>query len=277
MRSLPKRWEGSYNPRPMNIGWIDTHAHLHWPDFGDLAGAIERARAAGVVHVVTLATDRASSLATRRLREASSSVSVGYGIHPNDVGAATDDDFAAVASMLREGDAVAVGETGLDFYRDRSPREKQERLFREHLALARELALPVVVHTRESFAACVTAIREFPGVRGVFHCFSEGPREAETALDLGFHISFAGNLTYGKNEPLREAAAQAPLERLLVETDAPFLTPVPHRGKRRNEPALVPLTGRTLASIRGLTPEEMATITTRNARAFFGIGGGNGA
>ena len=176
---------------------------------------------------------------------------------------------------------MAVGETGLDFYRDRSPREKQERFFRDHLSLASEIGLPVVVHTRESFAACAAAIAEFPGVRGVFHCFSEGPREAEVALGLGFHLSFAGNLTYCKNDanPLREAAALAPLDRLLVETDSPFLTPVPHRGKRRNEPALVPLTGRTLAAIRGVTPEEMATITTRNARAFFALAGGesNGA
>jgi TatD DNase family protein len=254
--------------------WIDTHAHLHWPDFDALESVLERARAAGVVHVVSLATDRESCRAARRLRERSQTISVGYGIHPNDCGSAQPRDFEEVEAMLREGDAVSVGETGLDFYRDRAPREAQEALFRRHLAVARDLDLPVVVHCRESFAACVEAIREFPGVRGVFHCFSEGAKEAEIAVGLGFHVSFAGNLAYPNSEAIREAAACVPADRVLVETDAPFLTPPPHRGKRRNEPAFVALTGAALASVRGVSPQEAAAMTTRNARALFRLAGG---
>ncbi len=257
-------------------GWIDTHAHLDWPDFADLAEVLRQARAAGVEHVVTVGTDRASSLKARSLAKRESGISAAFGVHPNEAGRATDEDWREVEALLREGDAIGVGETGLDFYRDRSPRDRQETLFRRHLALARELELPVIVHSRESFAPCLAAIREFPGVRGVFHCFSGGPEEAEEAQSASFYLSFAGNLAYPKSERLREAAASAPIDRLLVETDSPFLTPPPHRGKR-NQPAFVAETGRALAAIRGLPEEEMAAVTSRNARALFGprLKGGN--
>ncbi len=171
--------------------------------------------------------------------------------------------------MARSAGVVAIGEIGLDYYRDLSPREVQREALARQFALARELDLPIILHNRESHADLVRLLREHgQGLRGVFHCFIGDQAMARDALDLGFYLSFAGPLTYPKNVELGEVAAWAPLERILVETDAPYLAPTPYRGKR-NEPAYVTQVAARLAELRALPIEEVAAATTRNAEALF--------
>jgi TatD DNase family protein len=193
----------------------------------------------------------------------------GVGTHPHDATTLTSEALAEQRTLAQQSGVVAIGEVGLDFYRNLSPREAQREALVAQLALAHELDLPVILHNRESHKEMISLLRAHAtGVRGVFHCFIGDRAMATDALDLGFYLSFAGPLTYPRNEELREVAAWAPADRILVETDSPYLSPQPLRGKR-NEPQHVALVAHTLAQARGISDEEVATLTTHNASALF--------
>jgi TatD DNase family protein len=251
---------------------IDSHAHLEGPRLlPGLAGVLDRARQAGVVQVVAMGTTAESSAETVRIAQAHRGVFAAVGIHPNDAASAAQDDWARVLTMAGQARVVAIGETGLDRYRNRTPFPLQQEYFARHLALALANDLPVVIHCREcegEIAAQLAALNR--PVRGVLHSFSGTWDQARAFLDLGLAISFAGQITFANKalDVLRDAAARIPIDRLLVETDSPYLSPHPHRGQT-NEPARVRLTALRLAEIRGLSFPELARATTTNAQRLF--------
>jgi TatD DNase family protein len=245
---------------------FDTHCHLGFAGEGDPVAEHARAAAAGVTAMLVVGVDADSSRAARGLARLPG-VRWSAGLHPNEA-LRFDAEFAAVAELAAAPACAAVGETGLDCYRDRCPLPQQERSLRAHLALARASGLPVILHCRDAFAPLFAVLRSEPPVRGVMHCFSGGPAEARAALDLGLYLSFAGPLTYPKNATLRAVAAAAPADRVLVETDAPFLPPQPRRG-RRNEPAFVVHTLQALAEARKITAAAAADCTFANAERLF--------
>lgn len=254
---------------------IDTHAHLDDAQFhDDLPAVLDRAAAAGVGHIVTIATTAASSALCVRLAEQFTLLSATVGIQPNNVAQERPDAWDEVVRLVGHGRVVAVGETGLDRHWDYTPFAQQEDYFARHLELARQHRRAVVIHCREAEADVVRMLRadfERHGpVRAVMHSFTGDLGTAEACLAMGMFISFAGMLTYKNAEALRAVAARIPLERLLVETDSPYLAPVPVRG-RRNEPAFVTHTAACLAGLLGITLERLADSTTRNARALFGL------
>ena len=249
---------------------IDSHCHLDDPQFdSDRDAAIERARAAGVAHIVAIGTGKGPPdlEAGIRLAETHEFISATAGIHPHDARKAGPDDFARLPELLRHPKVIAVGEIGLDYHYNFSPPEVQREVFVRQLAMAREARLPIVIHTREAWDDLLAILREHwdPSLRGIMHCFSGGPEEAGQSLDLGFYISFAGVVTFPKAHRVQAVAREVPLDRILVETDAPYLAPVPHRGKR-NEPAFVVETARKIAELRGATLEEVAAASTANFR-----------
>ncbi|HWE25889.1 MAG TPA: TatD family hydrolase [Myxococcales bacterium] len=260
---------------------IDSHAHLDFDDYGDdLAATVGRAHEAGLVHVVVVGQWRDSGeqrpgrrggMAAARdalelARTDRSFFSATAGIHPHDAARATASDLRELEAICAEPDCVAVGECGLDYHYDRSPREVQRETFAAQVRLAKALEKPVVVHTREADADTANILeREMGRDGGVIHCFTGDWVAAQRYLELGLHISLSGVLTFKAADALRDAAARIPLDRLLVETDCPFLTPVPHRGKR-NEPAYVRLTAECLARIRAIAVEDVGRATTENAR-----------
>jgi TatD DNase family protein len=252
---------------------IDTHAHLDDEQFrDDLPAVLERAAAAGVRRVVTIATTAASSAACVALAERHPMLAATVGIQPNHVAQAETDAWDRVAAAVKHARVVAVGETGLDRYWDYTPFAQQEEYFARHLELARQHGLAVVIHCRQAEADVVRMLRtdyERHGpVRGVMHSFTGDLATAEACLAMGLYISFAGMVTYKNAQALREVAARIPPDRLLVETDSPYLAPVPVRGKR-NEPAYVVHTAACLASVQGVAAAVVAEHTTRNARALF--------
>jgi len=260
---------------------IDSHAHLDFADYGDdLPATLRRAREAGLVHVVVVGQwrepderrpgTRAGMAAARDAIELASSdrsfLSATAGIHPHDAARATAADLRELESLCREPDCVAVGECGLDYHYDRSPREVQREVFAAQARVAKSLRKPLVVHTREADLDTASILeRELGPEGGVIHCFTGDWAAAQRYLALGLHISVSGVLTFKAADALRDAAARIPLDRLLVETDCPFLAPVPHRGKR-NEPSYVRLTAERLAELRGLSVAAVERATTENAR-----------
>lgn len=258
----------------MGPGLFDSHAHLDFADFGDdVEAVLDRARAAGVAGVVTVGSgrglggnDAAVALANRH-----GDVWAAVGIHPHDARLADAAAMERVGALLDRDRVVAVGETGLDYRYDRSPRSEQRAAFVAHVRLAREMRLPLVVHSREAEADTM-AILEGEGAAdagGVLHCFSGGDEMARRALAIGLRISFSGVITFPKADALRAVARDVvPLDRTLIETDAPFLAPVPRRG-RRNEPAYVVHTAAKLAEIHGVSIGDVARITTLAARDLF--------
>lgn len=258
---------------------FDTHCHLADRAFrADLDEALARARLAGVAGMVCVGYDLASSRAAAELAGREERVWAAVGIHPHDAARAGRGWVAELRKLARRDKVVAIGETGLDFYRDLSPRPAQKDVFRRHLELALELGLPVIVHDRDAHDETVEILREAHAGQsggatppGVMHCFSGGPDHAQACLGLGFCLSFAGPLTYPKSDKVREIAAAAPADRLLVETDAPYLAPQAQRG-HRNEPAFVAEVAAALAAVRGVSPKEAAALTTANARRLFGLG-----
>lgn len=253
---------------------VDTHAHLTLDRLReDLPAVLERARAAGVEAIITVGIDPADSRAAVALAQATPGVWATVGVHPHDVAELSEavlDDLAALAGAEK---VVGWGEIGLDYYRNRAPREMQRKWFREQLARARQLDLPVVIHDREAHAETLELLHEVAGSgwRGVFHCFSGDRAFARDVLALGFHLSVPGPVTYPKNEELRRVVAEMPLERLLLETDCPFLAPQPVRGKSC-EPAHIVHTAAVVARVRGLEAADVARITTRASRDLFGVG-----
>lgn len=260
---------------PSAATWIDSHCHLTDDRFdGDRQGVVDRARAAGVAEIVTIASDLADSRAALELTATLPDVYGTAGIHPHEAGAAREGDLEAIRELATsEARIVAVGETGLDFHYDNSPRDAQTGWFRRQVELAAELGLPVVVHSRDADAETAEVIRDLgDGVTGVLHCFTAGTALLEAGLDAGWYVSFSGIASFGSFQG-GESVRRVPADRLLVETDAPYLAPVPMRGKR-NEPAFVPLVGEAVARIRDDDPAELARRTTENARRFYGIGPG---
>lgn len=252
---------------------VDAHCHLEPDDFPDAEPLLERARAAGLVHAVVvgqLQRDGDFGSALEVAAKAPGFLSPTVGIHPHDAAQATEAHFETLARLCARPEVVAVGEAGLDYYYDRSPREVQEQAFRRQCELARTLGKPLVVHVRDAHADCHRIIQEAGLSRGQIHCFTGDTAAARAYLELGFHLSISGVVTYKKTEALQDAVRFAPLYRLLVETDTPFLAPVPFRGKK-NEPALVKETARKVAELKGLTLEEVAEATSRNAAALFGF------
>jgi TatD DNase family protein len=258
---------------------IDTHAHLFDDRFrSDLAAVLKRAADAGVERAVCIGIDRESSLATVRLANQYPILVAAVGIQPNHAAEARPGDWDAVVKLAEtEPRVVAIGETGLDRYWDRTPFALQEDYFARHIELARRLGKPFVIHCREAEADVVRVLRaeveKHGPIRAVMHSFSGDPATARACLDMGLHISFAGMITYKTAQDLRDVAREVPPERLLVETDCPYLSPVPHRGKR-NEPAFVAHTAACIAGARGVSAEVVAEHTTRNARELFGLSGG---
>ena len=255
---------------------IDTHAHLDDPRFADdLPAVLDRAADTGVIRVLTIGIDLATSRAALDLAARHPDrLSAVVGIQPNHVAEAGPGDFVEVARLAADPRAVAIGETGLDRYWDKAPFELQEEYFVRHLDLARRLGKPVVIHCRDAGPDAVRVLRDVfdrrGPVRGVMHSFTGDAETARACLDLGLHLSFAGMLTYKTASDLREVAKAVPPDRLLVETDSPYLAPVPVRGKR-NEPAFVAHTAACLAVLLGLSVEQLAATTTRNARDLFGL------
>jgi TatD DNase family protein len=260
---------------PLPARLVDSHAHLQGPEFaGDLAAVIERARGAGVAKIIVVggAGSLASSRNAIELARAHEGLFATVGMHPHDARQLSEADFDALSAWAREERVVAVGETGLDFHYEHSPREVQMELFARFIALARARELPLVVHSRAADREVIALLRrEGRGeARGVLHCFTSDYSTARELLDLGFYISFSGIVTFKNAGPLRDVARRIPLERLLIETDAPYLAPVPHRGKR-NEPAFVRLVADTLAQVKGIPVEELAAATSGNAKTLFGV------
>jgi len=249
----------------------DSHAHLYWKDFdADRSEVLARARAAGVTRMVIVGTDRASSEAAFALCADEPGLFPTAGIHPHDAQDAGPAERAAIEALCRRPECVGVGETGLDFFKNFSPRAEQLDAFLWHLDLAQRLDKPVVIHCRDAHADVVRCLAQFPHVRGVMHCYTMGPEELPPYLAHGLHISFSGVVTYPKNAENRAAAALVPPERLLVETDCPYLAPEGFRGKR-NEPARIVHVLEELARVRGASVTDLARATSASATELFAL------
>jgi TatD DNase family protein len=251
---------------------IDSHCHLDFPDFAEeLDAVVARARAAGVERMVTISTRVARGAEYQALAERFDDVWFTIGTHPHQAAEEAETDSAAIRRFAAHRKCVAVGEAGLDYHYNYAPQDVAERVFRAQIGLARELSLPLVIHSREADEDMARILRE-EMARGRFsallHCFTSSRALAETGLELGLYISFSGVLTFKNSSDLRAIAKLAPLDRVLVETDAPYLAPVPHRG-RRNEPAYVVDTARVLAEAKGVSFAEIASATRANTLAIF--------
>ncbi len=253
---------------------IDTHAHLTAPDFDtDREAVLARAVEAGVEAIITVGFDLATSRQAVGLAARHPGLAAAVGIHPNSAHMLGPEEKAALADLACRPEVRAIGETGLDYYRDRAPKDAQVESFQWHLVLARDLGLPVIVHDREAHSDTLDILRQHTGdrqVAGVMHCFSGNEQIMEDVLALGMHISLGGPVTYANAKRPLEIARRVPLGRLLLETDCPWLTPAPYRG-RRNEPAFVSLIAEKIAAVRGQTTAEVAMATSANARACFGL------
>ena len=250
--------------------FIDTHAHLDLLD--DPAGAFARAREAGVGQVISIGIDLDSSRKAADFTREMRGVFCTVGLHPHEAAKATPEMWAELKLMALTASAVAVGECGLDFYRDLSPRHLQREVFKTQIELALDLGLPLVVHDREAHSEVMTMLEKLGAERvgGVVHCFSGDTAMAKDLVSMGFCIGITGVITYKNSKELRGLVKEIPLTKMLIETDCPYLTPTPHRGKT-NEPAYVSLVAQALAKALGLSPEEVAQTTADNARRLFGL------
>ena len=253
---------------------IDSHAHVTDSRLaGDLDGLLLRAAEAGVGAIVTVGYDPAANREVARVVAEKPGLCGAVGIHPHDAQTASAEVLEEIVSLATHERVVAIGETGLDFYRNLSPRDAQEIAFIEQIHLARELELPLIVHSRDANREVFRILEREGGgeLRGVMHCFSGDLNFARRCIELGLHLGIAGNVTYGNSKQLRTVAARAPLDRLLVETDCPWLVPKPYPRKRNNEPAFVKLVAEKVAELRGISFEEVAEVTSANARGLFGM------
>jgi TatD DNase family protein len=255
---------------------IDSHAHLEFPQFdADREEMLARARAAGVTALLAIGsgTGPGDLDAAIPFAEKHDWIYATIGIHPHEAKLGTDEDFARLEKLSRHPRVIAWGEIGLDYYYDHSPRDVQQSVFRRQLEMARTAGLPIVIHCRDAWSDCLAILEEgwrSSGLGGILHCFTGSLEDAKQGVEMGFVVSFAGNVTYPKMESLRQIARDLPLDRLLVETDSPFLPPQGQRGKR-NEPAFVIEVARTLGNVRNLPAEEVAAVTAANFRRFFGL------
>ena len=251
---------------------IDSHCHLNFPDFkDDLAGVIARAKAAGVGVMQTICTEVAEFEEVYGIAEANEGVFSSVGVHPNDSGKQEIVDIEWLIAKCSRKKVIGIGETGLDYHYEHTNRQQQKKSLSQHLIAARETGLPLIIHTRDAdsdMAEILSAEVPKGKLRGVLHCFTSSKELAEQAVELGFYISLSGIITFKNAAPLHEVIRDIPLDRLLIETDAPYLAPIPFRGKR-NEPSYVVHTNRMLASIKGISEEECARITTENFFRLF--------
>jgi len=255
---------------------VDTHCHLEMEQFdADREDVIARAFNAGLEAMITIASDVPSNRQALEIAKTHDRIFCSVGLHPHDAKDFTEDFYQEIKSLAGEEKVVAVGEIGLDYHYDHSPRPVQREVFARQLALAKETGLPAIIHSREADADTITIMKESAITRGVLHCFSGSMELLRTALEMGLHISVAGPVTFKKAAELQEAVRHIPDDLLLVETDAPYLAPVPFRGKR-NEPAYVEHTARAVAALLSVTFEDIARITTLNAHRLFGIGSVSG-
>jgi TatD DNase family protein len=251
---------------------IDSHCHLDGAYYGEeRAGVLARARQAGVTAFICVGVGRGTAAAEEAaaIAVAEPDVFATVGVHPHDTAAATEEHWATFERLARAPRVVGIGETGLDYHYDHAPRDVQQAAYRRSVALARAAGLPVVSHVRDAHADAATVLREeAAGLGGVIHCFTGGVAEARVYLDLGQHLSFSGIVTFKNAANIREAAAFAPPDRILVETDAPYLAPIPHRGAR-NEPAYIVETLKVVAGLRGVPVDELDAVTSENTRKLF--------
>lgn len=252
---------------------FDTHAHLNAEQFEeDLKDVIERAQQEGVENMVIVGFDRPTITKAMELVEKYEFMYASVGWHPVDAIDMTDDDLAWIEELASHPKVVALGEMGLDYYWDKSPKEIQKEVFRKQIKLAKKVKLPIIIHNREATADIVDILREEGAgeVGGIMHCFSGSVEVAEECIQMNFHISLGGPVTFKNARKPKEVAEAIPLEKLLIETDCPYLAPHPYRGKR-NEPSYVRLVAEQIAEIKGIPFEEVAKQTTNNAKKLFGI------
>ncbi|MFC5992994.1 TatD family hydrolase [Pseudonocardia hispaniensis] len=261
-------------PEPLPAPTVDAHTHLDacgCETAADVVEVMDRAEAVGIARVVTIADDLAAARWVVRAAQWDERVTAAVALHPTRTATVTEDEFAEIERLAAAPRVVAVGETGLDYYWDHSPPQAQQKWFRRHIDLAKRLGKPLMIHDRDAHDDVLRILREEGAPETVvFHCFSGDAAMARECVDAGYLLSFAGPVTFRNAKPLQEAAAIVPDDHLLVETDAPFLTPHPHRG-RANEPYCLPWTVRALAALRGVSDGEMAEITRLNAERVFGL------
>ena len=252
----------------MNL--FDSHCHLTAEAFDDdVEPILARARAEGVTELVTIASDLDDAAQALGLARDTDGLWCSAGLHPHEADRFDDSTIPGLRRLAVEPEVVAIGEAGLDFHYDNAPRERQQKCFQAQLALAAELDLPIVVHSRDADAETAGLLREATGVRGVLHCFTGGPGLLEAGLDAGWMVSFSGIVSFRRFDGA-DLVRRVPDDRLLIETDSPYLAPVPNRG-RRNEPSYLPLTCAAVAGMRDQALEAVAELTRRNARAFYGL------
>ena len=251
--------------------YFDTHAHLDDAAFDeDRDDVLARLTECGVENVLDPGCDPESSRKAASLAERENWIWFAAGIHPEELKSFTDEGLEQIAALLRHPKCCAVGEIGLDYYWDDTHKEEQKRLFHAQISLALERDLPVVIHDREAHGDCLAIVRQYPGLRGVFHCYSGSPEMAEELLRLGWYLGFDGPITYKNARKALDVLRICPEDRILVETDSPYLAPVPRRG-RRNDPGNLPYICAKIAEIREKSPEEIAALTAANGRTLFGI------
>lgn len=256
------------------LEYVDTHCHLDHHDELRASEQIDRALAAGVTTLITVGTDLASSTEAVQTASRHDGVWASVGVHPNDALEATPAVMERIAMLAHAPQVVAIGESGLDYYRDWAPPDRQKWAYRQQIELAKARDKALIIHCRDAWDDTLAILEEEgPPDRVVLHCFSGDADLAQKCADAGYYISFAGNVTFQNAPQLREAAAATPLDRLLVETDSPFLTPHPHRGEK-NDPSFIPLIVGCVAEAKGADPEKIAVATVRNAREAFAIPAG---
>ena len=250
---------------------VDSHAHLDMDDFiDDLEPVIDRAYEGGVERIITIGIDLSSSIKALEIATRYDFIFSTVGFHPHDADKVSEAHLKELQTLAKENKVVAWGEIGLDFFKNRSQREKQIEIFRTQLEIAHDMGLPVIIHNRDADKEILEILNSYKNAdhKGIIHCFSSDYTTALTFIDMGFHISIPGIVTFKNADMLKEVAGQIPIDRLLVETDAPFLAPVPKRGKR-NEPLFVAYTARMIAELRGMEFEKLADITTNNCFKLF--------
>ena len=249
--------------------FFDSHAHLDNPRFDEDRDAVIAAmREAGVTNMINVGCDLQTSQNSIRLAEENEGFYAAVGTHPSDSGGFTDETLAIYREMAAHEKVVAIGEIGLDYYRNHATPEVQKAVFRAQMELARELQMPVIIHDRDAHGDCLDMIAQFPEVTGVFHCYSGSWEYAQELLKRGWYLGFTGVITFSNARRALEVIENAPLHRILIETDCPYLTPEPYRG-RRNDPSRVPYVAAKIAEVRGISVEEAAKITAENTKKLF--------
>jgi TatD DNase family protein len=250
--------------------WTDTHCHLNHPDlYPEWRAALFRAQQSGVERLILIGYDLESSRRAVELAAQSDALCAAVGIHPHDAAQCNADALATLRELAQQPRVVAVGEIGLDFYRDWSPRTAQYDAFHAQMQLAQSLGLPVILHCRDAYNELLGVLEEYPAVRGVLHCFSGTEAHAQRGLELGYYLGIGGVITFKSAEPLRTIVQSMPRDRLLLETDAPYLAPHPYRGKR-NEPAYLPLIAQQVAALWEVPLETLSALTEANVARVFG-------